>query len=205
MTRVASGMRWQDKAMGGGFMDEKHPHRRSGAGWNDNRFVGLSDLLLLSQGASVLDVGCNRGHVAYEFYRNGARLVHGCDIHGPSIQNAKIWFSELEECETKFEVVNLEEGPQAIDKAFGPEGYDIVLFLGTYHKLKRVMKTEKLNEVLRDLGKRAIKYFAWTGYSDDMDSVDEVLQTCDLEAVHMSELAMNDRVAAVWKRLHGSR
>jgi ribosomal protein L11 methylase PrmA len=86
---------------------DREPVRRSGVSWYDNRLVGFSDLLHFARGSSVLDIGCNRGHVAYEFYRSDARLIHGCDIDKESIWNAKIWFSELSEVERKFEVVDL--------------------------------------------------------------------------------------------------
>src|SRR5262245_13007044 len=101
-SRIASGVRWQDKAQGGGMMDELHPQRRV-MGLHDIRFYGLSDLLLRARGCSVIDIGMNRGHVAYDFAINGARLVHGCDIDGASVQAARHWFSELPHCQTQFE------------------------------------------------------------------------------------------------------
>jgi len=160
----AAGWRWQDKAAGGGLMSDDHPQRRV-CGFNDCRYDGLSDLLLRAQGASVLDVGCNRGHVGYEFYRNGARLVHGCDIDGQSIAIARGWFSELAELESKFVVLDLQK-QGAIAAAFGDAAYDIVLFVGVYHKLVRVMSPALLSWLMNDLGWRASRYFAWNGYPE---------------------------------------
>jgi SAM-dependent methyltransferase len=195
---VAAGVRWQDVAQGGGMMDELHPQRRV-VGLHDIRFDGLSDLLLRARGCSVIDVGCNRGHVAYEFAINGARLVHGCDIDAPSIQAARIWFSELPHCQSRFEVVNLEKGPASLE-VFGPGGYDIVLFLGTLHKLKRVMRPELLSSLIIDLGRRAHPYLAWSGYQVDLQLMDRELATIGMRRVHTSYLALPDKPYAIWKK-----
>ena len=198
--RQAAGWRWQDLAAGGGLFDEIHPTRRV-AGLHDIRFDGISDLLLRARGCAVIDVGCNRGHVAYDFAMNGARLVHGCDIHAPSIQAARIWFSELPHIESQFEVVNLEGGANAMNEAFGDHGYDIVLFLGTLHKLKRVMQPQPLTDLVRHLVKRAFHYFVWSGYADDLAFVDYCAKEERFKLIHRSELAMPDRPAAIWIRI----
>ena len=199
MSRVAAGMRWQDEAQGGGMMDELHPRRRV-MGLHDIRFDGLSDLLLRASGSSVIDIGCNRGHVAYEFAVNGARLVHGCDIDAASIQAARIWFSELPHTMSQFEVVDLTKGVSCLTP-FGPAGYDIVLLIGVYHKLKRVMKHEDLSQLVGDLGRRALTYFGWNGYVEDLVAMDKALKAAGLKRVHTSELALPGRPAAIWKRL----
>ena len=196
-SRVASGMRWQDRAVGGGLMDELHPSRRV-HGLHDIRFDGLSDLMLRARGCSVIDVGMNRGHVAYDFAMNGARLVHGCDIDAISVQAARIWFSELPHCQSQFEVVNLEKGPSALD-VFGPGGYDIVLFIGVVHKLKRVMEPKLLGELLNCLADRSLTYFGWNGYTEDLQLMDAGLR--GLKRVHTSELSLPGRPAAIWKRM----
>lgn len=179
-------------------MAEEHPVRRV-RGIHDIRFDGLSDLLLRAHGASVLDVGCNRGHIGYEFAVNGARLIHGFDVHAPSIHVARGWFAELDVI-SKFEVVDLTRGSAEITKHFGPEGYDIVLFIGVQHKLKRVMQPEALAELIEHLGRRAIKYLAWNGYADDFDAMDKILAPAKVFCVHTSEMTMQGRLAAVWKR-----
>lgn len=195
---MAAGMRWQDVAQGGGMMDELHPRRRV-VGLHDIRFDGLSDLLLRATSCSVIDVGCNRGHVAYEFAVNGARLVHGCDIDAASIQSARIWFSELPHCQSQFEVVDLEKGPQSL-AAFGSGGYDIVLLIGVYHKLKRVMKAKPLSGLVQELGRRALTYFAWNGYVEDLEQIERDVGSLGLKRIHYSELALPDRPSVIWKR-----
>lgn len=201
MSRNAPGWRWQDEAAGGGLMDEEHPMRRSGVGSHDIRFDGLSDLILRAHGCSVIDVGCNRGHVAYDFAINGARIVHGCDIYGPGIAALRHWFAEMPHVQSKFEVVDLEKGPAAFAAAFGDEGYDIVLFIGIYHKLKRLMQPKDLNDLVADLGCRALTYFGWNGYMVDLPAMDVHLKEGGLTRVHTSRLTALDRASVIWRRL----
>lgn len=180
-------------------MDEVHPSRRV-HGIHEIRFDGLSDLLLRARGCSVLDVGCNRGHVGWDFAVNGARLVHGCDIDGPSIQCARMWFSEHPHVESKFEVVDLEKGVEGMRAAFGDQDYDIVLLIGVQHKLKRVMTIANLDALLVHLAKRALTYFGWNGYAEDMAQMDRCLGATGMQRVHTSELVLINRPAAIWKR-----
>jgi 2-polyprenyl-3-methyl-5-hydroxy-6-metoxy-1,4-benzoquinol methylase len=195
----APGWRWQDSAAGGGTMDEAHPTRRV-VGIHEIRFDGLSDLLLRAHGCSVFDVGCNRGHVGWDFAMNGARVVHGCDIDMASIICARTWFSEHPHVESKFEVVDLEKGPAAVKEAFADNTYDIVLMIGVQHKLKRVMTRDNLSILINDLGERAEVYFGWNGYAEDMPQMDASLALAGMRRVHTSELALPDRPAAIWKR-----
>lgn len=194
-----SGWRWQDDAATASFMDEKHLGRRV-FGIHEIRFDGLSDLLLRARGASVFDVGCNRGHVAWDFAANGARMVHGCDVHAPSVQCVRMWFSEHPHVTSKFEVVDLTGGRQVLQKAFGDLQYDIVLLIGVQHKLRRVMSDTALSDLLRSLGQRALTYFGWNGYSEDLPQMEDALQDSGLVLVHWSELALSGRPACIWKR-----
>ena len=180
-------------------MDEAHPVRRV-HGIHEIRFDGLSDLLLRAHGCSVFDVGCNRGHVAWDFAMNGARLIHGCDIDGPSIHCARMWFSEHPHVESKFEVVDLEKGLEAVRAAFGHQVYDIVLLIGVQHKLKRVMSSEALGALVTFLGQISMRYFGWNGYAEDIENMDAWLGVPNLKRVHTSELALPGRPAAIWKR-----
>jgi 2-polyprenyl-3-methyl-5-hydroxy-6-metoxy-1,4-benzoquinol methylase len=193
-------VRWQDAAPKESFMDEKHLVRRV-FGIHEIRFDGISDLLLRARGASVFDVGCNRGHVGWDFAMNEARLVHGCDIHAPSIQCARMWFSEHPHVEHKFEIVDLSKGIEAVKQAFGESTYDIVLFLGVQHKLKRTMPAEQLLSLITHLGSRALTYFGWNGYVEDMKQMDVALEQANMTRLHTSQLVFKDRLAAIWKRL----
>ncbi len=193
-------MTWQTKAPHlDMMMDEKHLVRRV-VGIHEIRFDGLSDLLLRARGCSVFDVGCNRGHVGWDFAMNGAQVVHGCDIHAPSIQCARMWFSEHPHVESKFEVVDLSHGWSAVQEVFGNQHYDIVLLIGVQHKLKRTMTVNALSLLIAGLGQRALTYFAWNGYSEDLNQMDDALGEAGLTRVHTSELALPGRPAAIWKR-----
>lgn len=178
-------------------MDEKHLMRRV-VGIHEIRFDGISDLLLRARGCSVFDVGCNRGHVGWDFAMNGASVVHGCDLHAPSVQCARMWFSEHPHVSSKFEVVDLAGGPDTVKRAFGDQAYDIVLLIGVQHKLKRTMSQGDLQLLISHLGDRAKTYFAWNGYADDLPQMDAGL--VGLQRVHTSELALPGRPAAIWKR-----
>jgi 2-polyprenyl-3-methyl-5-hydroxy-6-metoxy-1,4-benzoquinol methylase len=196
---MASGWKWQDKAPDSSMMDEVHPMRRV-HGIHEIRFDGLSDLLLRAHGCSVFDVGCNRGHVGWDFAMNGARLVHGCDIGQAEMQCARMWFCEHPHVESKFEVVDLRKGPAAVKAAFGEQIYDIVLMIGVQHKLKKQMAIGDLAELLTHLGLRANKYFGWNGYYEDLPVADKALANAGLNRIHTSEMAFPGRPAAIWRR-----
>jgi SAM-dependent methyltransferase len=193
-------MTWQEQALKAGLMDDPFPKRRV-HGPHDLRFDGLSDLLMRVRGKSVLDVGCNRGHTLYDMGLNGAAVVHGCDIFGPGMAAARQWFIEVRDFESRFETVDLSKGPAALE-VFGDRRYHLVMMLGVYHKLKRVMPAELLSALMQDLGNRTIEYFAWNGYAEEMPTISGDLARCGLTRVHLSELPGGpDRPAAIWQRL----
>lgn len=180
-------------------------HRRV-AGYHDIRLDGVTDLLLRAPGASVMDVGCNRGLVGFEFANNGATLVHGCDNYVEGIETARHLFCDLRSVESKFEVVDLAGGPPSL-APFGPQRYDIVVMLATYHKLKRIMTPENMSALVRDFGNRTVKYFAWRATSEktnenegEMQQLDKDLGTCGLKRIHTSYISQALGVAAIWAR-----
>lgn len=69
--------------------DENKLMRRV-AGYHDIRLDGMLDLVIRARGASVMDVGCNRGLVGFEMANNGATLVHGCDNFAEGIDTGAI-------------------------------------------------------------------------------------------------------------------
>jgi SAM-dependent methyltransferase len=189
------GWKWADDAV----MNEMRPTRRV-IGLHALRWDGLTDLILRARGASVFDVGCNRGHIAFDFEAHGARLCHGCDTYAAGIAAARHYFAEIPDVESKFEVVDLTGGPAAVTAAFGDMKYDIVLFIGVQHKLTRVMPERALLDLIEHLGDRAITYLGWNGYDYDVAQMDAALATVGLKRVHTSELAIAGRLAAIWRR-----
>lgn len=180
-------------------------HRRV-AGFHDIRLDGLTDLLLRAPGASVMDVGCNRGLVGFEFFGNGASLVHGCDNYEDGIITARHLFCDLRNCESQFEVVDLSQGPTSL-APFNQRRYDIVVMLATYHKLARIMQPPNLHALCVELGYRTQKYFGWRATSEkaeanenEMRALDKVLGLAGLRRIHTSYISKELGVAAIWER-----
>lgn len=186
------------------------PHykvQRRVAGEHNFRLDGLADLLTRAKGASVFDIGCNRGAAGYDFALNGAAKVHGCDIYEPGILAAREWFADLRAVESQFEVCDLTKGPPAL-KRFAGNSYDVTLCLATYHKLKRVMLPEALTELVQHFGRWTKGYVGWRGTSDKPDENDEEivaldrdLGTAGFRRIHTSYISAELGVAAIWARV----
>lgn len=180
--------------------------QRRVAGLNNIRLDGIMDLTLRCKGKSVFDIGCNRGMVGYQFAEQYAAIVHGCDLYEDGIKVAREVFADLRSVESRFEVVDLTKGPTVL-KVFEMSGYDIVLCLAVFHKLKRVMSDDKLVELMEFFGHWTKKYFAWRGTSDKPDEnedeikwLDRNLKPVGLQRIHTSYLSNDLGVAAIWGR-----
>jgi SAM-dependent methyltransferase len=178
--------------------------QRRVAGTHDLRLDGITDLERRARGASVFDVGCNRGMVGFHFYTFGAAVVHGCDIYEKGIEAREV-FADLRGVDSRFEVVDLRNGPSAL-AAFSRD-YDITTCLATYHKLKRVMEPAPLSELMRYLGKRTKRYFAWRGTSEQFDENEQEIATLDadlgmvgMQRIHTSYISEELGVSAIWAR-----
>jgi SAM-dependent methyltransferase len=185
--------------------DPTKPTRRV-AGYHDIRMDGMTDLVIRARGASVFDIGCNRGMVGFEMACNGARLVHGCDNYADGISTAREVFADLRAVQSQFEIVDLTQGSKAL-APFGDSQYDIVLMLATYHKLKRIMSPVALSDLMRHLGKRTTKYFGWRGTSEKAEeneqeivALDRDLGEAGLKRIHTSYISPDLGVAAIWRR-----
>lgn len=178
--------------------------QRRVAGYHDIRLDGMLDLVIRARGASVLDIGCNRGMVAFEMANNGARLVHGCDNYVEGIATARQMFADLRNVESQFEVVDLSEGGSAM-RVFGEVRYDIVLMLATLHKLKRIMEPTKLDGLMSVIAQRTNKWFGWRATSDKPLENDHEMKMLDrqlvpLKRIHTSRISHTLGVAAIWER-----
>lgn len=177
------------------------------AGYHDIRMDGLTDLVLRARGASVMDVGCNRGLVGFEFANNGATVVHGCDNYAEGIATARQLFADLRAVDAQFECVDLTRGVAAL-KPFGSRDYDITLMLATFHKLKRLMPEAALGTLVSHFMCRTVKWFAWRGTSDkpseneiELKLLDRWAGAVSFRRVHTSYLSKTLGVAAIWERL----
>lgn len=189
-------------------MVDRDPHgvQRRVIGMHDFRLDGLTDLTLRARGASVLDLGCNRGMVSMEMANNGAALVHGCDNYQQGIETAREVFADVRSVVSQFEVCDLSHGPASLEP-FGDRRYDMVLMLATYHKLKRHMPDYRLSAMMKHLGERTLRYLAWRGTRDDHNANDAEIVALDndlnevgLKRIHTSYISTELGVAAIWAR-----
>ena len=145
----------------------------------------------------------NHGLVGFEFARYGAALVHGCDLHEPAVNAARAIFTELA-IPSRFEVVDLTGGPAALETAFGQHylpRYDIVLFLGIYHKLKEQTADPIIADLIRHLVNRVARFFV--ARSDEAvlrDELGVILADAGLRRVHFSALSPVVGAVEIWAR-----
>lgn len=187
------------------MLSEKDLHRRV-AGHHDHRMDGLLDIVVRAPGAAVMDIGCNRGLVAYEMMKNGATICHGCDNYPEGIQVARHVFADLRNCQSQFEVVDLSQGYTALAPFHGAS-YDIMLCLAIIHKIKRVMPADKLSGLIQHLGKRTRHFFCWRATSEkfaeneaEMAMIDRELAMVEMRRIHTSYISHTLGVSAIWAR-----
>lgn len=184
------------------FKDVEAPLMRRVQGNHDLRLDGVSDVLHRARGASVFDIGCNRGLAGFEFAGNGATRVMGCDIYEDGIIAARHVFCDLRAVKHRFEVVDLTGGEEALKVAFGKDAdlkHDIVLMLATYHKLKRIMPKKDLSALMQFFGSKTARFFVWRGYEDEIAALDKDLGAAGLVRVQTSIIS-DIQPAAIWAR-----
>jgi hypothetical protein len=172
-------------------------------GFHGDRLAGLRDLLQYAGGMSVLDVAMNHGLVSLELARRGVSLVHGCDYHEPAVLAARGIFAEFR-MPSRFELVDLTGGPEALQAAFGADylpRYDIVLFLGIYHKLKEQTSGAVIERLVRHLAMQASRYFVVRAASSAMlDKLAPMLRDAGMRKVHFSALSLVVGPMEIWQR-----
>ena len=172
-------------------------------GAHGDRLAGLRDLFQYAKGMSVLDIAMNHGLVSLELARRGVSLVHGCDYHEPAVSAARAIFDEFK-IPSRFEAVDLTGGSKAVQAAFGADylpRYDIVLFLGIYHKLKEQTSDDVIDGLIRHLADRAARYFVVRAASSNMlDDVGRILKRTGLRKVHFSALSLVVGPMEIWQR-----
>lgn len=179
------------------------PIRRCRGSCEEDRLDGIADLLTRARGATVFDIGCNRGLVAKLFADNGAARVMGCDIDQDCITVARHIFADRRATPHRFEVVDLTGGPGAVQEAFGAKQaswkHDIVLMLATYHKMARILSPRDLYSLMVYVGSITDKFFGWRGYEEELKALDKALGEAGLRRVHTSTLSELEP-AAIWAR-----
>lgn len=186
--------------------DPEYKLQRRVAGFHDIRMDGLTDLVMRAKGASVFDIGCNRGLVSFEMANNGAAICHGCDSFEQGIRTAKELFIDLRAVQSHFAVLDLTGGAEVVANEFGATNYDIVLCLAIYHKLKRVMPGDKLAALFLQFGQRTKRYFGWRGPADRQENeeeiaqIDRLMEEAGLQRIHTSYISEQLGAAAIWRR-----
>jgi len=165
------------------------------------RLAGLEPLLEAARGATVLDLGCFDGLIAYEFFRSGAKLVHGIDNDARHLETAGRIFSQAD-IPSRFAHADLRK-PRAVALALGADGlakYDIVLFLGVYQHIFRSMNDRRRNELVADIVRRTGSLLAVRVPDDVWGEFERRLPAGDLEllrtvpqAGHVGELRIYRR------------
>ncbi len=173
------------------------------SGHQTDRLDGVGDILRRARGASLLDIGTNRGLVAYEFAWHGASVVHGCDIYQAGITTATEVFATMP-CDSRFVCADLVGGPVSLERAFGGDYlkmYDIVLFLAVYQKIRDMMTTVERANLLEHLASRTARYFVFRDWISNYPEVIDQLKRAGLYQVHYSLLGPFARSAAsIWTR-----
>lgn len=126
-----------------------------------DRLRGLDFVLDDCQDRTVLDITSCEGLVSYEFVRRGARLVHGFERDRDRVNFSRRLFRDVP-VECRFERANLAISGNTFVNSFGSfllPRYDIVLFLGAYHHLRRQMPEAELAGLVTEFLKRAETYF----------------------------------------------
>jgi len=124
------------------------------------RFEELDVLFDSCSNSSVLDIGMSDGLISYEFARHGATTIHGIEIDDERVRFAKRLFSNIPVV-SSFKALNLAfESDKLQNSAIFLPYYDIVLFLGVYHHLKKQMKRKDLDDLLEGLLGLSEKHFA---------------------------------------------
>jgi 2-polyprenyl-3-methyl-5-hydroxy-6-metoxy-1,4-benzoquinol methylase len=113
---------------------------------------GLETLFEMAKGATVLDLGCFDGLIAYEFFRSGAKLVHGLDNDGFHLDTANRIFSQIN---ITFRFVHADlRKPDAVSEAledYCQRKYDIVLFLGVFQHICNSMSVQQRKDLVAEI------------------------------------------------------
>lgn len=148
-----------------GVMREHYERLRRGdadlpliAGEREDRLSGLDPLFALEAGFSVLDVGCHQAFIAEALAESGATLVHGADLHEPSLQLAR---QRMARHQAVLARVDLCEGMEGLRRELPllPR-YDVVLYLGIYHHMRRQMAAAQVTAFIGALFPMAQRYLA---------------------------------------------
>jgi SAM-dependent methyltransferase len=148
------------------------------------RIAGLESLLQAAKDATVLDLGCFDGLIAYDFARSGARLIHGLDNDALHLDTAGRIFSQVD-MPSVFVHADLRK-PNAIGHALGDlacSKYDIVLFLGVFQHIYRSMSMRQRQDLVDSILDRAGSFLAIRTPQDVWPELERLLPPGRVELV----------------------
>jgi SAM-dependent methyltransferase len=135
----------------------------------------LAEHYALQPGDRLLDVGCGKGYLLYEF----TQVVPGVEVAGIDISDYAI-------AHAKDEVRPFVRVGDAADLPFASAQFDFVVSLGTLHNLP----LEKVQQALREIervGKSAKKYFMVESYRSAREKVNLLYWQLTCESFHSPE------------------
>lgn len=135
----------------------------------------FSDYYNLDDGSRILDVGCAKGFMLYDFFRLNPNLdIHGIDISKYAIHNS------ISEIKHKLKIAN------AINLPYEDNSFDLVISINTIHNLDKQECAIALKEISRVSKKNAFltvdayrnndekqRMYAWNLTAKTIMSVDE--------------------------------
>ena len=141
----------------------------------------FSDYYNLVDGSKILDVGCAKGFMLYDFYKLNPNLdLHGIDISKYAIDNS------VPEIKYKLKVAN------ATNLPYEDNFFDLVIAINTIHNLDKAECTTALKEISRVSKKNAFltvdayrnndekqRMYAWNLTAKTIMSVDEWIKFFD--------------------------
>ena len=129
----------------------------------------------LKAGDRVLDIGCGKGYLLYEFTQAVPGIeVAGIDISDYAIENAK------EEVKPHLRAGN------ATDLPYGDAGFDFVVSLGTLHNLEISGVFRALAEMER-VGKGLRKYFMVESFRNERERANLLYWQLTCQSFHSPE------------------
>jgi len=128
------------------------------AGNAADRLSGLDPLFQVEPGFNVLDIGCHEGFILERLVRCGAGVIHGVDLHRPSLAAAA---RRLEGHPALLKHLDLCEGMAGLRRELpvSPR-YDLLLYLGIHHHMARQMPADALSAFVNELFPLTGRYLA---------------------------------------------
>ena len=167
------------------FFDGERKFGYGGFSYNPKYWSGVvkdfSDYYNLVDGSKILDVGCAKGFMLYDFYKQNPNLdLYGIDISKYAIDNS------VPEIKYKLKVAN------ATNLPYEDNYFDLVISINTVHNLNKIECATALREISRVSKKNAFltvdafnnedeekRMYAWNLTAKTIMSVDEWIKFFD--------------------------